>query len=46
MHDVVLKISSLDINSQNWNTGSHLNLCQVQGGKANFAGSEIIEYLT
>ena len=26
MHDIVLEISFLDINSQNWITGSHLNL--------------------
>ena len=26
MHDIVLKISFLDINSQNWNTGGHLKL--------------------
>ena len=29
MHDIVLKISFLDVNSQNWNTGSHLKLWQV-----------------
>ena len=28
MHDIVLKISFLDINSQNWNTGGHLKLWQ------------------
>ena len=26
MHDIVLEISFLDINSQNWITGSHLKL--------------------
>ena len=26
MHDIVVKISFLDINSQNWNNGSHLKL--------------------
>ena len=29
MHDLVLKISFLDINSQNWITGSRLKLWQV-----------------
>ena len=28
MHDIVLKISFLDINSQNWNSGSHWKLWQ------------------
>ena len=28
MHDIVLQISFLDINSQNWITGSHLKLLQ------------------
>ena len=28
MHDIVLEISFLDINSQNWITGSHLKLLQ------------------
>ena len=28
MHDIVLKISFLDIHSQNWNTGGHLKLWQ------------------
>ena len=26
IHDIVLKIAFLDINSQNWNTGCHLKL--------------------
>ena len=29
MHDIVLKISFLDTNSQKWNNGSHLKLWQV-----------------
>ena len=29
MHDIVLKISFLDTNSQNWSNGSHLKLWQV-----------------
>ena len=29
MYDIVLEISFLDINSQNWNTGSRLKLWQV-----------------
>ena len=29
MHDIVLKISFLDMNSQNWSNGSHLKLWQV-----------------
>ena len=28
MHDIVLKISFLDTNSQNWSNGSHLKLLQ------------------
>ena len=28
IYDIVLQISFLDINSQNWNTGSHLKLLQ------------------
>ena len=28
MHDIVLKISYLDINSQNWNSGGHCKLWQ------------------
>ena len=28
MHEIVLHISFLDINSQNWNSASHLNLLQ------------------
>ena len=29
MHDIVVKISYLDTNSQNWSNGSHLKLWQV-----------------
>ena len=30
MHDIVLKISFLDTNSQNWSNGSHLNTVEVE----------------